>query len=41
MHQDAKDWVPKGFDPAHFDPREVVVSDPRRQLKALLADVDD
>lgn len=37
MHQDVKDWVPQGFDPAHVDPREVVVTDPTRRLKALLA----
>jgi hypothetical protein len=32
--------VPKGFDPLRFDPREVVVSDPKRRLKALLAGMD-
>jgi hypothetical protein len=41
MHQDVKDWVPKNFDPAHFEPREVVVSDPRRRLKARLASMKD
>jgi hypothetical protein len=40
MHEDVVGWVPKGFDPSHFDPREVVVSDPKRRLKALLAGMD-
>lgn len=40
-HDDAREWLPDGFDPAHFTPDEVRESDPRRRLKALLASVDE
>lgn len=40
MHEDAVDWLPKGFDPLRFDARTVRESDPRKRLKAMLAPVD-
>lgn len=32
MDEDTRRWLPRGYDPAHFDPAAVRISDPSRRL---------